>query len=307
MEKKVGEQLRILRESKNLSLKTISQKTKIGLSLLQYLEADEYDKLPNRIYVCGFIKNYASILNVDENPLIEAFESNFKTPEPAENLKFAPVPGEAKKNPIPTIITTSIVSGMLCFGGIFFIYKNSQKKLHQLKKPNPAQSISSRTPLKKEEPKPVIVETPVETKSPEPVKTQSDTLYAFKKDDKTLIENYLPKNIQDSMVEGKQNLFLNAYRADTWITYKIDNEPIRKFTLEKDKTLLLRGDEIRLFIGNVNSTIIFLNNRPLDINSKSGVKSLIFPEKNKDKYKLPLFVFKEDGTVTTSEENTQPN
>lgn len=303
MEKKVGEQLRILRESKNISLKAISQKTKIGLSLLQYLEADEYDKLPNRIYVCGFIKNYTAILNVDEKPFIEAFESNFQTAQTVENIKYAPVPGEAKKNPVPTIITTSIVSGLLCFGGILFIYKNSQNKLQELKKPTPMKTVSSHTPLKKEEPKPLEV-----APAPEPKSNKiSEGLYTFKKDDKALVEAYLPKNIQDSMVEGKQNVFLNAYKDDTWITYKIDNEPVRKFTLEKDKTLLLRGDEIRLFIGNLNSTLIFLNNHALEINSKSGVKSLIFPEKSKDKYKIPFFVFKEDGTVTTSEEVTESN
>jgi cytoskeleton protein RodZ len=97
MEQKIGEQLRILRESKKISLSTLSQKTKIGISLLQYLESDDYEKLPNRIYVRGFIKNYASILNVDEKPLIATFDSYFIVPEPIENLKYAPVPGEAKK------------------------------------------------------------------------------------------------------------------------------------------------------------------------------------------------------------------
>jgi len=300
MENKVGEQLRILRESKNISLKTISQKSKIGLSLLQMLEADEYDKLPNKIYVVGFIKTYASILNVDAKPLIEAYESTFKIEEPVQNLKFAPVPGEAKKNPIPTLVMTSVVSGLLCFGGIFFIYKNSQKKLAELKKPVPVVKIVEKAPpiiIEEPKPAPVVEKAPVKVEDP----------YTFKKDEKTLIEAHLPVNIQNSMVEGKQNLFLKALKDDTWITYKIDNEPIRKFILEMDKTLLLRGDEIRLFIGNVNATIIFINNRPLEVISKSGVKSLIFPEKNKDKYKLPFFVFKEDGTVTTSEEVQKTN
>ena len=300
METKVGEQLKTLRESKNISLKTVSQKSKIGLSLLQHLEADEYDRLPNKIYVLGFIKTYAAILNVDEKPLTAAFESNFQTQEPIQNIKFAPVPGEAKKNPIPTLVMTSVVSGLICFGGIFFIYKNSQKKLAEFKKPVPSIKVVAKAP-------PKIVE-PVVKEVPPPVveKVQAET-FTFKKDEKALIETHLPINIQNSMVEGKQNLFLKAYKDSSWITYKIDNEPIRKFILEKDKTLLLRGDEIRLFIGNVNATLIFINNRPLEVISKSGVKSLIFPEKNKDKYKVPFFVFKEDGTVTTSEETATTN
>jgi cytoskeleton protein RodZ len=296
METKVGEQLRTLRESKNISLKTVSQKSKIGLSLLQHLEADEYYLLPNKIYVLGFIKTYAVILNVDEKPLIAAYESTFKKEEPVQNIKFAPVPGEAKRNPVPTLIMTSVVSGLLCFGGILFIYKNSQKKLAELKKPLPVIKVVEKAPPKIEVP---VVKEVV----PPPV----EELYSFKKDEKALVEAHVPLNIQNSVVEGKQNLFLKAYKDSSWITYKIDNEPIRKFILEKDKTLLLRGDEIRLFIGNVNATLIFLNNRPLEIISKSGVKSLIFPEKNKDKYKVPFFVFKEDGTVSTSEEIPKTN
>ncbi len=167
----------------------------------------------------------------------------------------------------------------------------------EFKKPVPVVKIVKKAPPKIEEPAPEVEKVPVKVEDP----------YTFKKDEKTLIESHLPVNIQNSMVEGKQNLFLKAYKDDTWITYKIDNEPIRKFILEKDKTLLLRGDEIRLFIGNVNATLIFINNRPLEVISKSGVKSLIFPEKNKDKYKLPFFVFKEDGTVTTSEEVQKTN
>ncbi len=302
MEQKIGEQLRILRESKNISLNTLSQKSKIGISLLQYLEADDYDKLPNRIYVRGFIKNYASILNVDEKPLIATFDSYFIVPEPIENLKYAPVPGEAKKNPIPTIVTTAAISGLIGLGGIFLIYKNSQKKLQEIIKPEPIKTVKvspKKIPLKKEE-----LKAPVEPQLV-PVSAavvSTDELFTFKKNEKELVEAYLPKNIQNSMVEGKQNVFLFAIKDDTWITYKVDDKPIKKYTLEKEKGMVLRGDEIRLFIGNVNSAIIFLNNRPLEINSKSGVKSLIFPEKNKVKYKIPFFLFNEDGTVTSSEE-----
>jgi cytoskeletal protein RodZ len=301
MEQKIGEQLRILRESKNISLSTLAQKTKIGVSLLQYLESDDYDKLPNRIYVRGFIKNYASILNVDEKPLIATFDSYFIVPEPIENLKYAPVPGEAKKNPIPTIITTAAISGLIGLVGIFLIYKNSQKKLNEIIKPEPAKTakvVPKKILLKKEEPKAPVEPEPVVS----PAVISTEELFTFRKNEKELVEAYLPKNIQNAIVEGKQNVFLFAFKDAAWITYKVDDKPIKKYTLEKDKGMMLKGDEIRLFIGNVNSAIIFLNNHPLEINSKSGVKSLIFPEKNKVKYKIPFFVFKEDGTVTTSDE-----
>ncbi|MFI5391755.1 MAG: helix-turn-helix domain-containing protein, partial [Bacteriovoracales bacterium] len=233
MEQKIGEQLRILRDSKNISLSTLAQKTKIGVSLLQYLESDDYDKLPNRIYVRGFIKNYASILNVDEKPLIAAFDLNFIVAEPIENLKYAPVPGEAKKNPVPTIITTAAISGLIGLGGIFLIYKNSQKKLQEIIKTEPtkvAKVSPKKIPLKKEEPKAPVEPVPVSA-----AVVSTDELFTFKTNEKELVEAYLPKNIQNSIVEGKQNVFLYAFMDATWITYKVDDKPIKKYTLEKNK------------------------------------------------------------------------
>ena len=108
--------------------------------------------------------------------------------------------------------------------------------------------------------------------------------------------------MKTAVYPGKQNVFINAVTGDTWITYKQDDAPIKKFVLKKNRTLLIRGDEIRLFLGNINVTKIFLNNQLLDIDSKNGIKSLVFPKENKAKYVLPLFLFKEDGTVITSDE-----
>ena len=63
---------------------------------------------------------------------------------------------------------------------------------------------------------------------------------------------------------------------------------------------MIQGDEIHLFLGNVNATKIFLNNLPLHIQSRTGVKSLIFPQDRRSLYQLPLFIFKDDGTVIPS-------
>ncbi len=308
MEQKVGLQLKALRESRNISLKTLSQKTKIGVSLLQHLEADEYDRLPNKIYVRGFIKSYAAVLNIDERPLVTAFDAQFVIPGPIiENLKYAPKPGEAKKNPVPTIITTAMVAGLVGFAGIFFIYKSSQKKIVALKKPVPVKIVPVAAPKVETIPEEKITPPPapvVKVEKVEPTTNalvNQEELFTYRSNEKQLIETYLPKNIQNSMVEGKQNVFVNAFGDDTWLTYKIDGNPIKKYVLEKGKTLFLKGDEIKLFIGNVHSTVIFLNNRPLEIVSKSGVKSLIFPEQNKTKYKIPFFIFNEDGTVKESD------
>lgn len=166
--------------------------------------------------------------------------------------------------------------------------------------------------VKKEEPK---VEVAAVVKKEDPPKKEeekkedvkfysiSNLMYSKEtKDADKLIAEHLPSSVIKANQEGSQNVFIKATNGDTWITYKKDFGPVRKFILKKDKTLFLSGSLIRIFLGNVHATKIFLNNEPLKIESNSGVKSLIFPQTERKKYKLPLFIFKDSGEVITSEE-----
>ena len=52
----------------------------------------------------------------------------------------------------------------------------------------------------------------------------------------------------------------------------------------------------------INVTKIFYNNKLISVSSKTGVKSLIFPENRKLEFELPLFVPNKDRRLFTSEE-----
>ncbi len=153
----------------------------------------------------------------------------------------------------------------------------------------------------KEEPK---VEAKEEEKK-EKIKFYPITFTMYEKETNNsaaLIEEHLPKNIQTATNPGEQNIFIKAVSGDTWITYKKDLLPVKKFVLKKDRTLFISGKIVRVFLGNVHATKIFLNNEPLKIESKSGVKSLVFPAERAKDYKLPLFVFKDSGEVIPSDQ-----
>ena len=110
----------------------------------------------------------------------------------------------------------------------------------------------------------------------------------------------VPASYQNTQASGKENVFIKAVDGDTWLTYKSDDDPIKKFILKQGRHILIRGNKIRVFLGNVNVTKVFLNNDLLGIKSKSGVKSLAFPKDFAKSLKLPLFVYKKDGSVITS-------
>ena len=61
-----GESLRREREIRGVSLQEISAATKIGVRSLEAIEEDRLDKLPQGIFVRGFVREYARFLALDE-------------------------------------------------------------------------------------------------------------------------------------------------------------------------------------------------------------------------------------------------
>lgn len=116
------------------------------------------------------------------------------------------------------------------------------------------------------------------------------------------LDEYLPAKYRITPPAGTETLFINAAHGDSWLTYKTDGNDIKKFVLRQGRTLYLRGQEIRIFIGNTKSLKVFHNNKPVELVTPTGVKNAVFPENLKTKYMNPLFVFQKDGTVITSEE-----
>jgi cytoskeleton protein RodZ len=74
----IGSQLRQAREAQELSLDQAAQVTHIRLHYLVALEADQFDKLPSRAQVRGFIRAYADFLKLDSNELIQALDGDWK-------------------------------------------------------------------------------------------------------------------------------------------------------------------------------------------------------------------------------------
>lgn len=102
-------------------------------------------------------------------------------------------------------------------------------------------------------------------------------------------ESLLPRNIKDSLNKDKQNVYIKAIKDDTWLSYQVDDEQVKRFVLSQGKGLFLQGNVILLFMGNLNATHVFYNNKLINAPTSTGVKSLIFPESEAPNFQLPLF------------------
>ena len=67
-----GEQLRLAREARGISLREISEQTRISTRYLEAIEADDYKRLPGGIFNKSFIKAYAKYIGYAEKGSLEA-------------------------------------------------------------------------------------------------------------------------------------------------------------------------------------------------------------------------------------------
>ena len=98
----LGEWLRHRREELDISLEQADADTRIRARYLEALEAEDLEALPNTVVARGFLRNYASYLELDPQQAIDRYEaiagpSKIESPEvsessPFDSEKFQPVP-----------------------------------------------------------------------------------------------------------------------------------------------------------------------------------------------------------------------
>ncbi len=81
----VGGKLRALREERKFTIEWISFYTKIQKKYLEALEANNFEKIGNGVYVQNFIKAYSRVLGVPHRPLIELYKDNRGGADKPEN------------------------------------------------------------------------------------------------------------------------------------------------------------------------------------------------------------------------------
>lgn len=94
----IGHILREARENKGLSLEDVRDKTRINERFLAALENGQYDQLPSPVHVRGFMRNYARVLGLDPQPLLDRYAAgqDQKTP-----LVVASTGEISPDNPLP--------------------------------------------------------------------------------------------------------------------------------------------------------------------------------------------------------------
>jgi cytoskeletal protein RodZ len=68
-----GDELRRERELRQISLREISEATKISLRYLEALETNEFEHLPGGVFNRGFVRAYSQFIGIDPEAMVNAY------------------------------------------------------------------------------------------------------------------------------------------------------------------------------------------------------------------------------------------
>jgi cytoskeletal protein RodZ len=119
-----GEQLRVAREARGITLREISEQTRISTRYLEAIESDDYKRLPGGIFNKSFIKAYAKYIGFDEKEALEAYARTARdqgtSPDDVVSTPYQPrvyTDGNSR-SPLVTLLLTILILAILSLGVI---------------------------------------------------------------------------------------------------------------------------------------------------------------------------------------------
>ena len=149
-QKSIGEVLREARESRGWTFADIQRLTKIQARLVQALEYNDFEAIPDRYYTRSFLQLFSEVLDLDASVILHAYDTNslvvyYETEEESDSkidLRRNVKPKKARKSYLPLIYLLLAAIFIL----IFVAYIVSQRIQNQaITPPSTSYSVASST------------------------------------------------------------------------------------------------------------------------------------------------------------------
>ena len=226
-----GRHLRSLRDEKGYSLEDISSETRISRQVLQNIEEEAHDRLPDPAFVKGFLRTYAAVVDADAIKTIESYMVNLN-----DYRKTSAAAGMKVRSGPQFWLNVMIGLGALAIiiGGSIFMIPDTQESL----------------PLQKDKPSITL-------------EKKATTATAG-----TTEEN--PPNAAEKNASEKWLLAITGLE-ETWLKIIIDGQEPHEYTLKAEELLELEAASyFNILIGNATGVRIRLNEKPVSLSGKSG-------------------------------------
>lgn len=274
-----GKILAAARRRQNLSLGDAAQHLKLGIKQLEALEADDYDKLPGRTFVRGFIRNYAKLLQIDAEPLLDSCP--IEAPQQLRTVEttIGEIPSPYASNKIWIKYSIAAIVILICLGSAALLLmrhesKPTKKPIATITQPkSPAvntvpmitdkpqlpptisESIAEKAPTVKNE---VTTNVTPESITVEPISLPSVSLNAKKE------ENNLSQSNISSNDPGILQFFFNE---EAWVEVTDASNKVIFYQLNPAGVRrIVRGQPpLQVVVGNAANVTMTYNNKPINL------------------------------------------
>jgi cytoskeletal protein RodZ len=140
----LGEELRRAREARGVSLREISEQTRITMRHLEAIEADDYKHLPGGIFNRSFVKSYARYIRFDEKRALDLYARTHG--EHSDEVATTPqrsriYTSDPARSPLITAGLSAVIVGILIlivYAGLHYYRRTENGTTNAAPTPTPA-------------------------------------------------------------------------------------------------------------------------------------------------------------------------
>ncbi|WP_295625648.1 helix-turn-helix domain-containing protein [uncultured Nitrosomonas sp.] len=273
----VGHLLRRARVARNMSIEDVSRQLRLSIHQIEAIENEDFEKLPGKTFLRGFIRNYANLVQLDSMQLLQLLPESTRiistyerTPFKDKQLSFSSSRESSGNNPLVIAIVLVVI-----ILGTYFIFENSgwNKDSDTSSTTSTARSESGTTSMEIQLPMSTAADNVAnlpamtsETNNPRGVTVEQDARTELIPAEKNLITQ--STDLQNAKPNDSGNLYFK-FTSDSWVKV-VDAKGASLF-----EQLMKSGSEqivvgkrpLSIVIGNASGVNLTYNKKEVNISS----------------------------------------
>jgi cytoskeletal protein RodZ len=266
-----GRYLQSIRIEKGISLKAVSQETRIRLETLHFIEEEDYQHLPDEVYVKGFLRAYAKAIGADGDEAVRLYISRLAVKQKIALTEAAlyRTGGAFWRRLILSL------GAVLCLIAAT-LYAVSAWREHNMPKeeavstekgePSATEAVIEKPDALSTAPaEEKVVPAPATEPATKPSMDSADDKEVSTTDSST--RSALPS---PPAVANKYRLTIDTIE-ETWLKIIVDDQKSKQYRLNPGDHIELEGSKnFNLLIGNAGGIRLALNGKAVALSGKSG-------------------------------------
>ena len=282
----VGGLLRTSREDRHIDLDAVVKATKVRRHYLEALENEEWEKLPSRVFVKGFVRSYAEFLGLDTETVVE----DYQKAAPRERYQPQALQSITTRSTMWRRIIGISFLVLVLIGVIIYLKGNGMSIIGEAFRYLDTQSVTEQKEVKIERKDVEILDeeaadrvfagqAQIEDEQLEEI-TSGTEGEAAQDSVVVLDEGAIAKEAGDEQPLSPRFVLTATVTARTWLSIAVDREPAKEYLFQPGETFRWTAEEgFDMVVGNAGGIEFFLNGSSIgELGPEGKVVRLELPE-----------------------------